>query len=269
MLRTQACVTGDAFLDVTPELSAGVHTVVFDPMADRTGSAVLTLYDVPADITGSITPGGAAVPVTIASSDPGRNASLTFAATDQQRVSLNVASSIAGLGGSCTAVTIKRPDGSTVVSNSCVTTSGAFIDVQTLSPAGNYTIAIDPGGAGTGAVTLTLYNVPADVTGTLTVNGAWTPVTMGPPPGQNASFTFSGTSGQLVTVRVQTNNLTPQKCVTVKLLRQNQTQLTSLLSCSATFNLTQQSLPATEPYYVKIDPSGVNVGTLSVKVTNP
>ena len=68
MLRTQACVTGDAFLDVTPELSAGVHTVVFDPMADRTGSAVLTLYDVPADITGSITPGGAAVPVTIASS---------------------------------------------------------------------------------------------------------------------------------------------------------------------------------------------------------
>ena len=54
-----------------------------------------------------------------------------------------------------------------------------------------------------------------------------------------------------MTVRVQTNNLTPQKCVTVKLLRQNQTQLTSLLSCSATFNLTQQSLPATEPSYVR------------------
>ena len=54
MLRTHACLLGDAFLDTTPALAAGVHTVVFDPSGNRTGSAVLTLYNI-VDVTGTLT----------------------------------------------------------------------------------------------------------------------------------------------------------------------------------------------------------------------
>jgi hypothetical protein len=58
--------------------------------------------------------------------------------------------------------------------------------------------------------------------------------------------------------------------VTVKLFRQDGiTQLASSFSCSASFNLAQQTLPATETYIVKIDPSGTSTGTISVRVTHP
>ena len=73
-------------------------------------------------------------------------------------------------------------------------------------------------------------------------------------------------------MRVQANNLTPAKCVTVSILRQDQTPLvTSGFLCSTTFNFpaTPQTLPATETYYVKIDPKDMNTGTFSVKVTSP
>jgi len=43
----------------------------------------LTLYDVAADVTGSITPGGSAVTVTI--SVPGQNAGVTFSGTAGRR----------------------------------------------------------------------------------------------------------------------------------------------------------------------------------------
>jgi hypothetical protein len=88
--------------------------------------------------------------------------------------------------------------------------------------------------------------------------------------GQNASFTFSGTSGQAVTVRVTDSLFTTLPCVTVTLFRQDGTTLLKTsTSCTATFNLAQQTLPATETYIVRIDPGGAVTGSLGVRVTNP
>jgi len=69
-------------------------------------------------------------------------------------------------------------------------------------------------GTPTGSVTLALYTVPPDVTGTVTINGPVTNISIGT-PGQNGDLTFNGTAGQLATVSLSYNTM----CVTVSLLQ--------------------------------------------------
>ncbi len=80
-------------------------------------------------------------------------------------------------------MSIKRPDGSTLVSSTV--TGNAFFDTQVLPVAGTYTILVDPWDTSTGSVTLTLYDVPADATSTATVGGSAVTMTT-TVPGQNA-----------------------------------------------------------------------------------
>jgi hypothetical protein len=114
-------------------------------------------------------------------------------------------------------------------------------------------------------MTLTLYDVPADVAGAVTIGGPAVQVTI-TVPGQNGSLTFNGTSGQQVTVRVTNNTMST---VTVKLLKPDGTTLTSKTSSSSSFNLTTQTLPTTGTYTITIDPSGANTGSMNVSVTSP
>jgi hypothetical protein len=113
-------------------------------------------------------------------------------------------------------------------------------------------------------VTLTLYDA-SEITGTLSIGDPALTVTINN-PGQNARLTFSGTSGQQVTVRV-TNNVIG--AVTVKLLKPDGTQLTTTTSGVSSFNLATQTLPTTGTYTVLIDPASFNTGSLDVRVTNP
>ena len=108
------------------------------------------------DVTGTITPGGSPLTVTIANS--GDNAAITFSGTANQRVSLN----LTAVSISFSYVSIRKPDGTDLVSSRAVFTSGKFIDTVTLPTTGTYTIYIDPNGTATGSMTLTLYDVPAD-----------------------------------------------------------------------------------------------------------
>jgi YD repeat-containing protein len=265
---TNVCVlSAGAFLNVTPALVAGVHTLVVDPAGAFTGGATVTLYDVPADWSESITPGSPGSPVIVSLTGAGQNGILSFTGTNLQRLSLTITDNSTSGGASCTAVTIRKPDGSPEASIACVNTLTAFLDVTPLSATGPYTILVDPAAERTGNITLALHEV-ADVTGTLTVNAAATPVTLNV-PGQNASFTFSGGLNEIVKVRIDPNNLTPTKCVTVKLIRQTgNVELASQFTCGTTFEL-QRTLPAGDTYFVKLDPSGANTGTLSVRVFNP
>jgi hypothetical protein len=246
------------FIDVQTLPATGTYTILEDPVADYTGTMTFTLYEVPADGTGTITPGGA--PVTVNTPTPGQNWTLTFSATATQRVSLRM-----------TAVTylrafvsIKNPDGTTLVAPTFAGTAGAFIDAVALTQTGTHSIVINPDLQYTGGMTLTLYDV-VDTTGTLTINDPAIVVTI-TTPGQNGSFTFSGTNGQQVTVRVTANVL---GVVTVALKRQSGTQLTATTSIAGAFNLATQTLPATETYTVTVNPDGSNTGSLNLSVTSP
>jgi len=251
-------VTSSGFIDTATLGVSGTYTILVDCLGAGTGSLTLTLYDVPADFTGSITPGGS--PVTTTTTVPGQNARLTFNGTTGQRVSVAMTNStMTGL----TTVSILNPDGTTLV-NPTVTSSG-FIDTKTLVATGAHTIVVDGSGPVTGSLTLTLHDVPADFTSTITPNGSSVAVTLSV-PGQNGQLTFSGSSGQQVTVHVTGNTM---GLVTVKLLKPDQSVLTSWSSSSSSFNLPTQTLPTAGTYTITVDPNAANTGTMNVSVTVP
>ena len=134
---------------------AGTYTILVDPQSTSTGSITLTLYDVPADLTGTITPGGSSV--TVSPATPGQNAQRTFSGTANQRISLDMTSVSIGSSYCCsTLVSVLKPDGSTLVSPFYVGLAGLYMDTVTLPSTGTYTLLVDPQSAGTGSMTLTL-----------------------------------------------------------------------------------------------------------------
>ena len=247
------------FIDTVILPVSGVYTILVDPYQTGTGSLTLTLYDVPPDATGSITPGGAPVVATVTA--VGQNVRLTFTGSVGQRVSLGIANSTITPG--LTFVSIVKPDGTNLAGP--VTTTSAFIDTKTLPTAGTYTVLVDPNDLGTGSVTLTLYNVPPDFTGSITPGGASVGVTT-TTPGQNAALTMSGTAGQQVTVRITNNQI---GLVTVKLLRPDGTTQVTSSSSASSFNLATQTLATTGTYTISIDPLNAIFGSLTVTVTAP
>ena len=70
-----------------------------------------------------------------------------------------------------------------------------FLDTRVLPASGTYTILVDPQLADLGSMTLTLYDVPPDLTGSIAIGGPPASLTLGPVPGQNATLSFSGTAG--------------------------------------------------------------------------
>src|SRR5207248_10769630 len=83
---------------------------------------------------------------------------------------------------------VNKPDG-TRLTGFGYCCGGAFLDVQTLPASGSYTILVDPSGTGTGSATLTLYDVPADVTGMVAPAAQAVSLTT-PVPRHNACMTF-------------------------------------------------------------------------------
>lgn len=92
-------------------------------------------------------------------------------------------------------VYLKKPDGTTIAQ--AYMNNGGFIDTLTLDTTGTYTIFVDPYGGYTGSVTATLYNVPADVSGPITIGGSSVPFSI-TSPGQKALFSFNAIAGQKV-----------------------------------------------------------------------
>jgi YD repeat-containing protein len=246
------------FLEPVALTATGTYTFVLAPNAG-TGSAIVTVYDVPADVTGPIV-AGSGVPLSLLT--PGRNARLTFAGTAGNRVAVKTDSTTtipAGL------LKVLLPNGSPLGSVGFIAGNTGFLDTLPLPTTGTYTVLVDPSSANVGDTTVTLYAVPADTTGSVTINGASVPVTLA--PGQNGSLSFTGPQNQQVTVHVTGNTM---GSVTVKLLSSDgQTVLAQALSGGASFDLLPATLPTegTATYTITIDPQSANAGTLNINVT--
>ncbi len=194
--------TNGGFIDAATLPATGTYTILVDPQGTPTGSATLTVYDVPADASATTSPGGSAVTLSLAT--PGQNGQVNFSGSASQRVSLALSGvTVTGPSGpaSCCSsqVSLLKPDGTALVAPAYIGTTGGFIDATTLPVAGTYTILVDPQGADVGNLTLQLYDVPADASGTVTIGGAGATVSMSV-PGQNARLSLSGTAGQTVSL---------------------------------------------------------------------
>jgi YD repeat-containing protein len=245
-----------SFIDTQVLPATGTYAIAVDPLGTATGNVTLTLYDVPADLTGTISTG---TPLTVNLDTPGRNGSWTFSGTAGQRVSLAIdGSAVSG------SVAI-RDSSNTILGSGSSGVIAAFIEPVVLAATGTYTVTVDPTTYNTGSATLTLYNVLADTTGSVTVNSSGVPLNLST-AGQNGTLTFSGTSGQQITVHAASNSIVG---VTVKLLKPDGSQLTSTTSTAVSFNLATQTLPSTGTYTIVIDPSTTKTGNITISVSNP
>jgi YD repeat-containing protein len=246
---------GNAVLDLPVPPVTGTYTLFVDPYLLNTGGLTLLLSS---EIVGSIALDGATFPLSVTRA--GQNARLTFDGTAGQRVSLALTGVAMGTGCCPAAAYILKPDGTTLTW-SYFGVSGWVIDAPALPVSGTYAVFVDPQGINTGNATLTLSS---ELTGTLVTNGSG--LTLTNRMGQNVRLTFDGTAGQQVTVRVTGNSM---GFVTVRLLRPDNTSMTSTGSSSASFNLTAQTLATSGTYAVTVDPSSFNTGSSTVAVTSP
>jgi subtilisin family serine protease len=248
--------TSGGFADTRTLPAAGTYTILIDPQGAATGSMAATLYNVPADPTATITPGGATV--TIATSTPGQNARLAFDGQDAQRISIKVSGTI-----SASYVSILKPDGTALGSNTYMGSGGGFVDTRTLPAAGAYTIVIDPQGAATGSATVTLYDVPADVTGTIAVAGPSLTATI-TTPGQNARLTFSGRAGQRVSLGCSAVTIAGSY---VSIFRPDGTRIGSQNLVTTSGRTITIDLAVDGTYTIVVDPQSSSTGSMNLALT--
>lgn len=137
-----------------------------------------------------------------------------------------------------------------------------LIEGLILPATGTYTIRVRSV-PNTGAMTITIYDVPADITGVIIPDGA--AVNVATVPGQNAKLSFSGVTGQPIKLRVTGNTIGK---VAVRITKPWGASLTSFLMSGSDFDLPLQVLPSPGTYTIEIDPQLANTGSLSVRVTS-
>ena len=248
--------TGGGFVDTRALPSTGTYTITVDPPNTTTGSATFTLYDVPPDVTGTITPGSSFV---TSISTPGQNAGYTFDGTAGQRISLKVGPSTMSMG----YVSITGPGGVQVVSRTLFSSFETFVDARALPATGTYTLTVDPYNDATGFAMVTVYNVPADASASLTVGGPTQSISIAT-PGQNGRVTFAGQAGHAVTISL-TNITIPISFVSI--LKPDGTQLVTNQLVGA-FPKTITAAPTVDgTYAIVIDPQGTATGSMTLGVS--
>ncbi len=239
---------------------SGTYEVVVDPIDTQTGNFTFTAFDVPADLSGTITPDGGPVVANITAK--GQNAGYTFTGTANQRVSLRFnGSGWTGLYW----VRILRPEGIELTSTLSVF---GWQDPVTLPVSGIYTVVIDPIAGATGSTTLTAYDVPPDSSGPIQPNGPPVNVTVtADNAGQNANLTFDSTVNQQATINV-TGSTFPQAYAHLYL----GTPPTNPISLNHLFlggntTIGPISLSAAGSYTLVIDPIGGFTGSANIALT--
>lgn len=252
LAQSASISTGGAAQDLPPLPISGVYTMVLDPSSTYTGNMTLTLS---AELTGTITPGGAAVGLSITRA--GQNARYTFNGTAGQTISVGMTGVTIASGG----VAIVKPDGTYLVPATAF--SEGAINSQVLTTSGTYALWVDPNGVSTGNVTLTLYATP-DVSGTIAVDGAPVTATL-TVPGQRARYTFAGTAGQIVNLGV--GAVTPGS-YSVSIVGPSGTTLATQTIGTTGGSVDPPALPTTGTYTVLVDPAQAAIGNMTLTLSS-
>jgi YD repeat-containing protein len=249
---------------------SGTYKIYIDPPGSSTGQITTTLYNA-TPVTGTITAGGSAV--TFTNTSPGQNGVYSFTGTASERVSLAVQSvsfSSSYFYSPSATVSIVEPNGTTLGSivayNTNMYSPTDFLSVQTLPSSGTYTVVVAPGPY-TGTAALTLYNVPADASGTIAIGGSTVTMTT-TTPGQNAYVTFSGTSGQSVSLALSGITYANYSAITLYNPDGSVATVGYAYPSGGTI-FSGVGLTQTGTFKIYIDPSMGNTGQMTLQLTSP
>ncbi|WNM26766.1 hypothetical protein RN607_11245 [Demequina capsici] len=239
----------------------GTYTVLIDPQGTRTGSASVTVYDVPADVVVPAVAGGEAV--SVATSTAGQNASVVFAGTAGQRVSVTLSDSTFGT--SSTSVQVLDPEGSVVTSTSFTSTS-TYIDTLTLPADGDYTIALNPSRAITGTVDVQVADASSAVIAGA-ADGSNITVTTST-PGQDGEVSFDAAAGDRIAVRTSwtTFGSTSATMVRLSLVSPSGVTVIPLTAQGSNYFIEPVTLPETGTYRLVVNPPGSQTGSVGLNL---
>ena len=147
---TNFCAGPGGFIDARVLPMAGTYTIFLWPQNATSGSISVNLYNV-VDVTGTAVINGS--PTQITTTIPGQNSYISFMGTQGQSVTESLSNLSSGL--SCyVAMTLFKPDGSTLAQNFGGICGQFTLGPNTLPVTGTYKILVDPNGDGTGSMTL-------------------------------------------------------------------------------------------------------------------
>jgi hypothetical protein len=239
----------------------GTYKIFVDPQGTATGSMTLKLYDVPANVGGSLPFGGVATTVTLGT--PGQNARLSFTGTAGQRVSVDL--TVVTMDAK---VSVLKPDGTALAAALPVGSSGGFLGPYKLPVNGTYKVFVNPTRASTGSMTLALYDVPPDVTTALSPGGPPETISLGT-PGQAARLPFTGTAGAHISVKVSGVTIGASSCCGAKLslVKPDGTKLVPATYFGTNgFFLDTKVLPVAGTYKLVLDPQLAATGNATVQL---
>jgi hypothetical protein len=250
---TYTNATTGSFSDDVTLTATGTWSLLIDGTGTNKGSVTEKLYTF-TDVTGgTIVANGAAQ--SLSTTRPGQNGSFGFSGTDGQKISFEVtASTIGGY------VELHKPDGSYAgtYTNANV---GSFSDAVTLTVTGTWTLLVDPSGTSTGSVTVKLYTFTDVAGGTIVANGAAKSLTT-TRPGQNGSFSFSGTNGQKISFEVTASTIGGY----VELHKPDGSYAGTYTNANVGSFSDAATLTVTGTWTLLVDPGGTSTGSITVKL---
>ena len=230
--------------------ATGTYTILVT--SGSSGSATINLTQ---NITESI---AFNTPLTVSSTVPGQVYDLTFSGTSGQVVS--VAATNSNWNNSCLNVSIVNPDGSTLASMGVCGSNGSM-NSKTLPATGTYTILVNPGPS-SGSATISLTQ---NITESIAINS---PLTVSSnAAGQVYDLTFSGTSGQVVSVAITNANF-PTSCANLSIVNPDGSTLASTGVCGSNTSINNKTLPATGTYTILVN-SNSSSGSATITLTSP
>ncbi|MEU8234393.1 RHS repeat-associated core domain-containing protein [Actinoplanes sp. NPDC048967] len=147
------CRYPDSFIDTATLPAAGTQLITLDPDGVAAGTITVTVTSVPPDATAAATVSGA--PVTVTTTKPGQDAAVTFSGTAGQDLRFTAtATTLTGY----TSLRLVDPAGQTVTSTVVDDTTTDWD--ASLPATGTYRVLVDPDGAATGGLTLTVAPAP-------------------------------------------------------------------------------------------------------------
>lgn len=188
LFRSITTSTVGGFLQLPILPVAGLYTIVIDPAGTATASLQLTVATgIPLSVNGG--------PVTATIALAGESARYAYNApvTLPVQVQLNSLQ----LGGASVVLTVYKPDGTSIGTTTCTTTSCAIILPSQIT-AGPFSIVAQPANGATGSVAVSV--TANDGVGALNPG---TPVAIVVGPGRSAYYTFPATAGESPSVFLQ------------------------------------------------------------------
>jgi hypothetical protein len=232
--------------------TTGTYTLRITPSGTVSAAATVLLSK---PLTGTLSTSGTVT--RFQSARPGQTGSYTFAGTAGQGWTLRATAGPTFAG----TVYVYQPSGATLAWGTLGASGDSKLDLGLLPATGTHRVVVTPSGLATGYVDLKLVR---EATGTLTIGAAPKALSLG--AGQNGRYTFTGASGDLLSLAVTSLSTVPAGRTAVFTVLRPDGQTLSWNSASAPATWPLSTLPAAGTYTLRAIPDNTASASFAIQL---